>query len=419
VTAYWAGIDWSERHHDIAVVDSAGTVVARARVEETPAGVKEILRLLSGLRTSHRHSRKHVPIAIEANKGLLVTALKSAGQTIIPINPTIAARYRGRLNPAQKKKSDRADSAMLANIARTDGDRLRGLADISPQALAIAALSRAQQRASRTRVFQFHQLRSLLRDFHPAAVSAWAGLPNGLLRAEARAVLSAGPTPPQAARLTQRRPRDILRAAGRTRLVDDQAERLHALFHQKSLRQPPAVEDAMGHEVVAHLAMLNQAIAQADMLTDQLTAAFREHPLAPIYLSFPGVGELIGARLLAEIGDDPTRFADGRGLRAYAGAAPLTWASGTTEAVLFRTVANKWMRSTGHVWAFATLTRSPGCRAHYDRRRARGDRHAAALRHLYGRLLLCLHHCLREYEPYDEGRAFPLGLNDTLVEVPS
>ena len=133
---------------------------------------------------------------------------------------------------------------------------------------------------------------------------------------------------------------------------------------------------------------------------------FLAHPQAPIDPSFPGAGALTGARLLGEIGDDPTRFATARGLLAYAGAAPITWASGKTITVRHRRAANKVLQATGHMWAFSALTRSPGCRAHDDRRRAAGDRHAAALRNLYGRLLKCLHHCLTSGTTYDETRAF-------------
>lgn len=404
MTAFWAGIDWSERYNDVAVVDHTGTVVARTRAEETPDGVKEILRLLAGLRSSHRHSRKHVPIAIESTDSLLVAALRAAGQTVIPINPTVAARYRGRLNP-ERKKSDKTDAAMLANIIRTDGARLRGLPEITAHARAITALSRAQQRADRTRTFHFHRLRSVLRAVHPVGLTAWKGLPGGPLRPEARAVLRVAPTPTLAAQLSRRQLRDILREAGRSRLVDHHADRLFVLFHEKSLRQPPEVEEAMAYEIQAHLAMIDEACAQADLLAEHLAARFHAHPQAEIYLSFPGVGELTGARLLAEIGDDPARFADRRDLRAYAGAAPLTWASGGSETVRYRTVANTWLRATGHNWAFASLIRSPGCRDHYDRRRASGDRHAAALRSLFGRLLMCLHQCLREQQLYDEDRA--------------
>jgi len=410
MVAFFCGVDWSESGHDVAVVDAAGTVVARARIEESPAGVKELLRLLAGLRTSHRHGRKQVSIAIETSRGLLVAALRAAGQPVVAINPTVVARYRGRLNPT-RKKADVTDAVLLANILRTDAHLHRRLWTPSPQGAAITVLARAHTDAGRRRHQLRFKLRSALREYYPAALEAWKGLPDDLLRGEARAVLALAPTPRRAARLSVGQLADALAQGGRTRLVHDHAGRLHELFRRPQLRQPDAVEEAMGAAMLARLALLNQACHTLDDLAVQVTEAFDAHPQAPIYRSFPGCGPIIGARLLAEIGDDPDRFITARGLLAYAGAAPLTWASGASSVVTHRRIANRALKATGHVWAFAALTRSLGARAHYDRRREAGDRYAAALRHLNGRLLRCLHHCLSTGELYREERAFPRGVS--------
>ncbi|MEU8787585.1 IS110 family transposase [Streptomyces sp. NPDC048637] len=402
---FWCGIDWSESLNDVAVIDESGEMVAHTRVEATPEGVKEILALLRGLRTNHTHSRKQVPVAIETPHGLLVAALRAKDQPVIVLHAGAVARYRGRISPA-RKKSDRTDAALLANIVRTDGAWHRPMPRTSQEAMAVAVLARAQRKAVHTRQYHRNQLRSLLREFYPAALEAWQGLPHGIVRAEARALLALAPTPGQARALRKRHIADTIAAAGRTRLVDDHAERLRHVFQHHHLRHPPHIEEAMGQQVQAALGLLNQACASAEQLTEAATTAFHAHPHAEIYASFPGCGPLIGARLLGEIGDDPGRFTV-RGLRAYAGAAPLTWESSSSRAVTHRRMANSHLKEIGHIWAFATLTRSPGCRAHYDRRREQGDRYAAALRNLYGRLLSCLHFCLKNSTPYREETAFP------------
>ena len=110
--------------------------------------------------------------------------------------------------------------------------------------------------------------------------------------------------------------------------------------------------------------------------------------------------------MLAEIGDDRSRFQDARGLKAYAGAAPITRASGKTTSVTHRRVKNNRLNAAGYSWAFSALTASPGARAHYDRRKDAGDRHAAAQRNLFGRLLGCLWHCLITGQDYEEAIAF-------------
>ena len=135
--------------------------------------------------------------------------------------------------------------------------------------------------------------------------------------------------------------------------------------------------------------------------------SFNLHPDAGIITSFPGLGALTGARVLAEIGDDRSRFQDAKGLKAYAGAAPITRASGKTRSVTHRRIKNNRLNAAGYIWAFSALTASPGARAHYDRRKDTGDRHAAAQRNLFNRLLGCLWHCLTTGQPYDEATAFP------------
>jgi len=236
---------------------------------------------------------------------------------------------------------------------------------------------------------------------------AFASVRGGITRPEARAVLAAAPTPADAARLTRARLAALLRKAGRQRGIEAEAARLHAAFGQEQMRQLPLVEQAMGRQALALLRHLDAACASADDLEQAATASFNQHPDAGIITSFPGLGPLTGARVLAETGDDRSRFTDAKGLKAYAGAAPITRASGKTLAVLHRRVKNQRLAATGYIWAFSAITASPGARAHYDRRRDHGDRHTAAQRNLFGRLLGCLHHCLATGQHYDETTAFP------------
>ena len=163
----------------------------------------------------------------------------------------------------------------------------------------------------------------------------------------------------------------------------------------------------MGERTLALLRQLDAACESADQLEAAAVTAFEQHPDAEIITSFPGLGLLLGARLLAEVGDDRSRFHDARALKAYAGSAPVTRASGKKSSVRVRRVKNDRLATAGYRWSFCTLTASPGSRIHYDRRRAAGDGHAAALRNLSNRLLGCLHHCLQQRVHYDEATAFP------------
>jgi transposase len=276
-------------------------------------------------------------------------------------------------------------------VLRTDQHAHRPLPADTELAQAIAVLARAQQDAVWDRTTVHNKLRSHLREYYPGFLAAFAPVKGGITRPEARTILAAAPTPAQAAALTAAQLRALLRKAGRTRGIDTEAARLREAFQAPQMRQLPLVEQAMGRQALEHA----------------VTESFNLHPDAGIITSFPGLGALTGARVLAEIGDDRSRFADARGLKAYAGAAPITRASGKTRSVTVRRIKNNRLNTAGYSWAFSALTASPGARAHYDRRRDAGDRHAAAQRNLFGRLLGCLHTCLATRQHYDETIAFP------------
>jgi transposase len=403
---FYCGIDWSSTMNDVAVVDRHGVVVARDQIAATPHGVQRLFAVLNGLRNSHTHGRRQVPVAIETNQGLLVHALRAKGQPVYHIPPSVVVAERRRRSPAAKK-SDRSDSEIIADILRDGWGRLRPLPEVTAPTTAITVLALAQRRAQRHRDQLQAKLRALLHQAHPAAVTAWAGLDHGLRRVEARAVLAAGPSAAHAQRLSAYRLSKILAKAGRIRLIDDEAYRLRDLFAAPVLRLPAPVEQALAVDVNAVLTMFDQACQLTDTLIAELGAAFQAHPYAGIYLSFPGCGVLTGARLHADLGDDPNRFATTAGLRAYAGLAPLTWESGSSRTVTHRHVCNRRLEATCHQWAFTSLTRSPGARTLYDERRAAGDSHAGALRRVAGRLISSLHHCLRHNDIYHERLAFP------------
>ena len=275
-------------------------------------------------------------------------------------------------------------------------------------AQAIRVLARAQQDAVWARQQIGNQIRDLLKDFYPAALVAFADLPEGgLARADARTILAAAPTPAQAAKLTPARLRRLLIKAGRQRHLDRDIARLREVFTDTYLHQPPVVENAMGIHLAALLGQFEAACTAADELAEAAIAHFEQHPDAEIITSFPGLGMLAGARVLAEIGDDRSRFADARGLKAFAGSAPITRASGKKTVVLHRHIKNRRLAAVGPIWALGSLRASPGARRHYDARRAAGDWNHQAQRHLFNKFLGQLHHCLQTGQLYDEHVAFP------------
>jgi transposase len=317
-----------------------------------------------------------------------------------------AARYRER-HAVTRKKSDHLDAMVLANILRTDATAHRTLPADSELAQAVAVLARAQQDAVWDRTQAGNKLRSHLREYFPGYLAAVQPILGGLCSPLARVLLAAAPTPGQAARLTKVQMRAIGKKAGRKRGIEAEVERLHTALRVPQMRHLPLVEEAMGRQTLTLVRKLDTACTSADELAEASAESFEKYPDAEIITSFPGLGSLTGARVLAEIGDDRSRFADAKALKAYAGAAPVTRASGKSLSVMVRRVKNQRLAAAGYVWAFASLTASPGARAHYDRRRADGDRHTSAQRNLFNRMLGCLHHYLTKRVGYDETVAFP------------
>ncbi|MFE7333232.1 IS110 family transposase, partial [Streptomyces sp. NPDC057565] len=377
----FCGIDWASDHHDVVIVDDTGSLLAKARIDDTAEGLAELLQLLAD---HGDNAEAPLPVAIETSRGLLVACLRATGRPVYAINPMAAARYRDR-HAVSRKKSDHLDAMVLANILRTDAAAHRQLPVDSELAQAVAVLARAQQDAVWDRTQATNKLTSHLREYFPGFLAAVGIRREGVCHPIARVLLAAAPTPEQAARLTRPQLRSLLKKAGRKNTIDVEAARLHAVLRQPAMRQLPLVEKAMGRQTLALLRQLEATCTSADDLAEASVESFEQHPDAEIITSFPGLGSLTGARVLAEIGDDRSRFTDAKGLKAYAGSAPITRASGKSLAVLARRVKNQRLAAVGYVWAFAALTHSDGARAHYNRRREAGDRHTAAQRNLFNR----------------------------------
>jgi len=391
------GVDWAEAHHDVALVDVDGAVVARSRIDTGASGFNELLALIA----EHGGSAEHTAIALETDKNLLVVALAEAGFTVYPINPRAVARYRERYGQGGGK-SDPGDAAVLAHILRTDRYLHRPLPAVSEQARAIKALARQHQEAVWALQQTVNRLRSVLLEFYPQALQAF---PN-LKHCAAATVLAAVPTPAAGQKLTRSRLVALLRRAGRGNhpaLV----EQILADLRTPALRQSARIEDAYGNTVGGLIGIVVAQQQAVDQLQTALGHEFDTHPQAAILRSVPGLGAILAARVLGEIGDDPTRFTDPNGLRAFSGTAPVTIASGRSRYVKARKVRNKRLADACHWWAFAMLTKSPGAREHYDRRRAAGDHHNAALRNLANKLLGRLWWCLAHNQLWDDNAAWP------------
>ncbi|GAF51519.1 IS110 family RNA-guided transposase [Rhodococcus wratislaviensis] len=389
----FVGDDWAEQHHDVYLMDEAGRRLASRRLPEGLAGIRQLHELVA----EHAEEPGQVVVGIETDRGLWVQALTAACYQVYAVNPLAAARYRDR-HHVSGAKSDPGDAKLLADLVRTDRHNHRPIGGDSPDVEAIKVLARGHQNLIWARTRQTNSLRSALREYYPAALEVFDDLHDR----DALAVLGRAPTPAEAAHLTLPAIRSALKKAGRQRNLDTRARDIQAGLRVEHLAAPPPVAAAFAATTRAAVGLIAELNRQITELEAELATHFEAHPDADIYRSLPGLGVILGARVLGEFGDDPDRYTTTKSRRNYAGTSPLTVASGKKRAVLARHVRNRRLYDAIDQWAFCALSSSPGARDFYDQRRDAGDLHHQALRVLGNRLVGILHGCLRHRTHYDE-----------------
>jgi transposase len=391
------GDDWAESHHDVYLMDEAGRRLASRRLPEGLTGIRGLHELIAG----HAEEPEQAVIGIETDRGLWVAALVAAGYQVFAVNPLAVARYRDR-HHVSGAKSDAGDAKLLADLVRTDRHNHRSVAGDSLDAEAIKVLARAHQSLIWARTRHTNMLRSALREYYPAALVAFEDLAHG----DTLGVLDRAPTPAQGAALSLTAIQSALKRGGRQRNIAARARQIQTALRSEQLAAPAPVAAAFGATTRAAAAIIAELNRQIGELETTLAQHFEAHPDADIYRSLPGLGVVLGARVLGEFGDDPNRYTTAKSRKNYAGTSPLTVASGKKRAVLARHVRNRRLYDAIDHWALCALTTSPGARAFYDQHRAAGDLHHQALRALGNRLVGILHGCLRHHTAYSEHTAW-------------
>jgi transposase len=393
----FVGDDWAEDHHNIHVMDADGARLASRRLPEGLPGISRFHELVA----AHVEEPSQVVIGIETDRGLWVQALSAAGYRVYAVNPLAVARYRDR-HQVSGAKSDAGDAKLLADLVRTDRHNHRPIAGDSTDAEAIKVLARAHQSLIWARTRHTNARRSALREYYPAALVAFEDLDHG----DALGVLDRAPTPEQGARLPLTAIQSALKRGGRQRYLAARAREIQAALRTEQLAAPTAVAAAFAATTRAAVGIITELNRQIAELETSLGQHFETHPDADIYRSLPGLGVILGARVLGEFGDDPNRYTTAKCRKNYAGTSPLTIASGKKRAVLARRVRNRRLYDAIDQWAFCALSNSPGARALYDQHRDAKQSHHQALRALGNRLVGILHGCLRHRTLYNEHTAW-------------
>ncbi|WP_285708129.1 IS110 family transposase [Microtetraspora sp. NBRC 16547] len=395
----FVGDDWAEEHHDVEVQDEAGKVLKRVRLPEGIAGISRFHELVARF-VAEDAEPSDVLVCIETDRGPWVRALRAAGYRVFGVDPKQAARHREILS-SSGAKSDRGDAHALADMVRTRHHQLLEVAGDSEVAEAVKVVTRAHQTLLWERTRHMLRLRVALRDYFPAALDAYK--PLGLTSEPVLKLLAKAPTSAAAAKLTISQ---ISAALKGRRDIAGKAAAIQQSLRGEHLGQSGLVTAAYASTVRALVAVITTLNAEISTLESEVEAHFGRHPDAEIILSQPGIGVVLGARVLAEFGDAPGRYTSAKARKNYAGTSPITRQSGKMRTVHARFVHNDRLVDALHLQASCAILHDSEVRAYYDQLRARDVGHNAALRQVGNRLVGILHGCLKTRTHYDQTTAW-------------
>lgn len=390
---YTVGIDWGGESHAVCMVDEKGKIVDRFEAKHSRDGLAAMLA-----RLAKRAAPGDLPVAVERPSGLLIDTLIEAGHPVVPIHPNAVKASRPRY-AAVNAKSDPGDAYLLADLLRTDGHRFPPLGALSDEVKALRALVRGRDDLVAERVAVANQLRALLESYWPGAVAIFADIDSPI----ALEFIARYPTPQSAQNLGEKRMASFLARhaySGRRTPV----ELLERLRQAPQGLASEVEAEAKRHVALAYVEVLRGLVEAIRKLGSEIEHAVEQLPVGKVVMSFPRTGKINAAQIVAELGDDPSRFPTEAALAAQAGVAPVTYQSGKRHGVGFRWAANKRLRLAITTWADNTRHVSEWAKGIYVRARARGADHPHAVRILARAWIRVLWRCWKDGMTYDPAR---------------
>jgi len=388
---WYVGIDWADQHHDAAIIDEQGKQVGKKRVAHSAEGMEDLVEFLKGIGDVATHPDQMACI-IETNKGLLITALLEASLPVYPVNPKTLEKWR----KPSGAKTDAIDAFLLARKGRSDLDQLRRLEPDSPPIQELKQLTRDQDGLIQMQTRLVNQLTACLKAYYPVALELF----GKLHQAATLAFLQAYPTleAAQAAR-----PAEILAVlqTGPFPRANAKAQAIWQQVHRPQLHADAITTRTKSRLMLAlvqQLATVVEAIAAYDQEIERL---FLTHPDASLFMSLPGAGTRLAPRLLAEWGDDRTRYQDASSVQALAGTSPVAFQSGNFARVHRRYACNKVLRNAFQQFAWQSVRSAPWALAFYRRKRQEGKTHTVAVRALANHWVRILFAAWTTRCPYD------------------
>jgi transposase len=366
---WYVGLDWADTHHDVEVLDEAGKRVGVRRFAHSHAGLHELKAFLLGIAASP----ENLACIVETNHGLLITFLLEAGIPVYPVNPKTA----NQLRKAAGAKTDRIDAHLLAKLARLDLAELRRLEPDSATVAELKTLTRDQDALIQTQTRLVNQLTACLKEYYPAALHLFAKVQQH----STLVFLQAYPTPQAALAASLEEITATLRTGKHTNPTQA-APKIVEELHRPQLVADPVIVRAKSRLMLSLVKQLLVVIQEIKSYDEAIRPLFLSHDDQDLWSSLPRAGKRLAPRLLAEWGDDRSRYADAASVQTLAGTAPVPFASGNYAKAHKRFACSKPLRNALHQFAWQSTRQEAWARDYYQRKRAEGKTHSMALRAL-------------------------------------
>ena len=368
---FYAGIDWADQKHDVLVLDEAGRKLGSLRVTHTPEGLAKLDAWLAQI--LGEQSREQMACIIETTHGLLIAFLLEHGWPVYPVNPRTVDRKRS----ASGAKTDAIDAYLLAKTGRADFADLYRLRPDSQKVAELKTLTRDQDSLIQMQTRVVNQLTACLKEYYPVALHFF----SKLQQKSTLLFLQTYPTPEEAMKASMEQMAHTLKQAGHTR-AEKRAARIFEKLHQPHLSANEVTTRTKSRLMLALVAQLLPLLEQIAQYDEEIERLFLSHEDSAVFSSLPGAGKRLAPRLLAAIGDDPSRYESAASLQALGGTSPVQFQSGSYSKSHRRLGCIKPLRNALHQFAWQSTQQEPWAKAYDQRKRAEGKSHSVAVRAL-------------------------------------
>lgn len=387
---FYAGIDWSDTHHDALVIDDAGRQVkAPIRVEHSPEGLDKLHAFLEAV--AGPADKENMACIVETSHGLLIAFLLEQGWPVYPVHPTTVDHRRA----ASRAKTDSIDAYLLAKTGRADFAELRRLTPDSDKVAELKVLTRDQDALIQMQTRLVNQLTACLKAYYPVALNLF----TKLHQRSTLLFLQTYPTPQKAMGASREQIVQILKQAKHPS-AEKTATKICETLHQPHLSANEITTRTKSRLMLALVAQLLPLVEQITAYDEEIEHLFLSHADSEIFESLPRAGKRLAPRLLAEISDDRQRYRDAAKLQALAGTSPVIFQSGTYTRIHRRYACVKPLRNALHQFAWQTTQTETWALEYYQRKRKEGKSHSVAVRALANVWVRVIHAMWQKSELY-------------------